>query len=672
MGAWGPLRLAAKTAVVGSPLYQASITGDKLGFNTLTPFSGAQSGATGTWLASRGVDGWSTQSLVPPQAHGGMPPAIAYSPDLSKLLMLDGGRPLNTDDGQDDPPLVSGEPANNVNLFLRDNSTGSYQLMNATTLTTTDFRGASTDLSHVLFDDAQSGSLYQWSRGTVSVVSQIPSGSATSCGSGGPACAAATREDFGFLGDNSQSYAPVNAVSSDGSRIFFSSAGQLYVREDGARTVEVSASQKTNGSGPGGADPNGPRDVRYAMASPDGSKVFFSTCDQLTNDATATASGGSASVCNGGEVEGVTATGLDLYQYDTYTGSLTDLSVDHRGDPLGADVQGVLGSSTDGSYVYFVANGVLANGASLGDCLQGGGSGCSLYVAHDGITRFIARLDGRDATDWNDFFGSWTTRVTPDGMHLAFDSTRSLTGFDNRDTATGLADNEVYLYDAGTGQLACASCNPSGAQPTGDASILPTIKGTFSSSLAFYLPRNLSDDGRRLFFETTDALVPGDSNGKQDVYEYAGGRPRLISSGTSGVDSSFFDASLSGNDVFFETAAQLVGQDTDRKLDIYDARVGGGFPSVSSSVPCAGDACKAPPAVSAPGQAPGSSSFVGPGNPAAVAGGPAARVRVLTRAQRLAKALRVCEKQRRKRRASCRAHARKLYGPKKTARRAGK
>ena len=58
----------------------------------------------------------------------------------------------------------------------------------------------------------------------------------------------------------------------------------------------------------------------------------------------------------------------------------------------------------------------------------------------------------------------------------------------------------------------------------------------------------------------------------------------------------FIDASVSGDDVFIETASQLVGQDADSKLDIYDARVGGGFPFTPAVPSCAGDACKAPPA----------------------------------------------------------------------------
>ena len=77
-----------------------------------------------------------------------------------------------------------------------------------------------------------------------------------------------------------------------------------------------------------------------------------------------------------------------------------------------------------------------------------------------------------------------------------------------------------------------------------------------------YQSRVLSDQGR-VFFDSADALVPQDTNGREDVYEYepqgvgscarAGGCVSLISSGTSSEESVFLDASETGNDVFFLT-----------------------------------------------------------------------------------------------------------------------
>ena len=43
----------------------------------------------------------------------------------------------------------------------------------------------------------------------------------------------------------------------------------------------------------------------------------------------------------------------------------------------------------------------------------------------------------------------------------------SLTGYDNVDANSGQRDEEVYEFDAATGLLVCASCDPTGARPDG-------------------------------------------------------------------------------------------------------------------------------------------------------------------------------------------------------------
>ena len=639
--------------------YQASSSGDKLAYLSVTPFPGSQAGGFDNYLASRGPGGWSSQDLSPRQAPAhqllAAPTIHAFSSDLSRATFAIGGG--EGFDGQDSPPLVSGEPADNVNLFLRDNTNASYQLMNLTppgvTPAAAIYRGGSADLSHVVFDSTaqltpdalnnNSSNLYQWFDGTVSLVDQIPVAPATRCGGGGPPCVAAPAgADLGE--DSSGNASELNAVSLDGSKIFFkASNGQLFMREN-STTTQISSTQKTNGAGPGGSDPNGPLPVTYWPASADGSRAFFTSREQLTNDSTAFYSGG----------PGRRFEGTDLYQYDTSSGSLSDLTVDHHGDPFGADVQGVLGASTDGSYIYFVANGVLASGASLGDCqLSGTGSftgQCNLYLSHDGTVKYIARLDGNgDQSDWSgSILQVFTARVTPDGTRLAFDSRRSLTGYDN-DLASGsmcpqsyldlgeptVACQEVFLFDARSGQLRCASCNPSGARPIGYASLPSAGEQEPGSNGGFeYRQRNLADDGR-LFFDSSDALVPGDINGKVDVYEYTDGHPYLISSGTDSHDSSFIDASSSGSDVFFETGAQLVAQDVDPRNDIYDARVGGGFPSSEVPVvPCVGESCRAAPSVAGSEPVVASVAFAGVGNPALEVPSATPSVRVLSRAVR--------------------------------------
>ena len=136
----------------------------------------------------------------------------------------------------------------------------------------------------------------------------------------------------------------------------------------------------------------------------------------------------------------------------------------------------------------------------------------------------------------------------------------------------------------------------------------------------------LSDDGQRVFFESFDKLVTRDTNGALDVYQWeangkgncteAGGCVQLISNGQSPQGSEFVDADPTGNNVFFSTNSSLLPQDPGL-IDIYAARVGGGFPQPPPPLPpCEGEACQRPaPAPNDP--TPSSASFVGPGNPAA-------------------------------------------------------
>ncbi len=447
--------------------------------------------------------------------------------------------------------------------------------------------------------------------------------------------------------------------------------GQLFVRvnplaapEDGnecsvstdACTVEVSRSQRTP------VDPYGPQPAFYRDASVDGSRVFFTSRAELTNDA------------NTGPEDNA----ANLYEYDVETGVLSDLTVDSDPAEDGAAVLGLVTAGEDGSYVYFVANGVLAEGAKPGNCREeeeekavAGERSCSLYVVHDGVggweaPRFIATLAGSNATrfslgsgrdgdetDWvgyetslsSDFGpGRHTARVSGGGGLLVFESELSLTGFDNVPVEAGLCGEhdrcrEVYMYNAESGKLVCVSCDPSGARPVGPAELSigapENAFPSFALAYPYYLPRNLSEGGGRLFFQSADGLVPRDSNGLVDVYEWelpgvgsctsgspsfsegSGGCVFPVSDVAGGSEARFMDASGSGDDVFIATADQLVSSDADSRVDVYDVRVGGGFP-VSGGVPVCvnADSCK-PPVSPQPGVfgAPASATFSGPGSP---------------------------------------------------------
>ena len=138
------------------------------------------------------------------------------------------------------------------NLFVRDNTDGSFQLVNSyaqapsgvTPVAATE-DGGSADLSTVVFDEpaqltadasASSDNLYMWTGGTVKLLG-----------------AGATLGGSGRV---------LHAVSADGSQIFFTdSSGNLNVFQNGSAT-QVDKTQ--GGSGPGGGG-------QFMTAASDGS-----------------------------------------------------------------------------------------------------------------------------------------------------------------------------------------------------------------------------------------------------------------------------------------------------------------------------------------------------------------------------------------------------------------
>jgi hypothetical protein len=617
------------------------------------------------YLSRRGQSGWSTIDISPRyEAFTGNISVpfgeLFFTPDLSKGVVSSEYVPLT-----DTPPGY-------VNLYVADTENGSYQ--DVTTTTPSQFlpyrqefdtapstAGVSTDLSHVVFQEAagltpnaspKQRHIYEFVNGEERLVDVAPEGKTLDAEEGELPGGKEANDYVGAPGgfDNPGAGDVWHAVSSDGSRVFFTGGefytglfgdlGQLYLRETNQeKTIDVSASQRTP------LDPNDPstenqqngiRPARYWDASSDGSKVFFTSRAELTDNA------------NTGPADNVS----NLYEYNVETGVLTDLTVDtNPADADGAAVLGLVNASEDGSHVYFVAEGQLAEGASGGQP--------NMYLYYAGKVTYIATLapaanpntheeeKGGDSKDW---FGQQpegtkdgssdpggpgvhTARVTPDGEYLAFESVRSLTGYDNEPVEPEQCENnacrEVYLYDATTDKLSCASCDPDGARPVGAAELGGTnqVEEELDGPSPFYLPQNLSEDGSRLFFETPDALVPHDSNGQSDVYEYENGQVYPISDVAGNKQSHFLDASSSGDNVFISTSDQLLVADTDTRIDIYDARVGGGFPvSVVPPTCDNGDSCKVPvsaqPSVFGP---PPSATFSGAGNVAPIV---AARAKV--------------------------------------------
>jgi hypothetical protein len=454
------------------------------------------------------------------------------------------------------------------------------------------------------------GSMYEWNAGRTAserlrLVSVLP-------GNGSGEALPASGVQLGYHEGNAR-----HVISDDGTRVVFGAAQNnqqhLYLREN--------ATEQQSPIGEHGEclvaadactvqlDAGLPASAQFQTANRAVTRIFF------TEDS------------NGAE-EG------DLYEYDVQQGTLVAMTEN-------AHVVGsVIGASEDGSWMYFVATAALAPHATTDR---------NLYEMHySGVAweapRLVAALSSvTDETDWThdaQGYSDLAARVSPNGEWLAFMSTRRLTGFDNSDRTSGEADSEVYEFDAATGGLVCASCNPTGSRPAGVpaaqidtanggiagghqvkfprvAANLPPWTSTISSATAIYQSRYLSDSGR-LYFNANDALVSKDTNGTEDVYEYepegvpagehgcssasesgsvtfapargvqvegrelqeGAGCVALISSGESPDESAFLDATETGSEVFFLTSAELLPQDTDTSYDVYDAR------ECSAASPC--------------------------------------------------------------------------------------
>jgi hypothetical protein len=326
-----------------------------------------------------------------------------------------------------------------------------------------------------------------------------------------------------------------------------------------------------------------------------------------------------------------------MYDIDRPQGKrLTLISVDSLTPTTGFDfAQGVVGLSRDGSYVYFLGRKDLLPGLPP--------SAERLYLWHNGTVSYVAAHDEHHAftvgREWGEepVQGGDTFRTSDDGRTIAFESedpeNARRVGYDNtkgtgrgrcegtRATAAGTnVCYEVYTYSVDSNKLTCVSCNLTGERAESDGDLLD-YRDTLNLIHAQALNHPLSSDGRYVFFSTGEALVPQDTNGQRDVYEYdtLTSTLHLLSSGTCGCGSYFVDASPDGSNVFFTTRQQLVHSDIDTSSDLYDARSGGGIASqnVPPPTPCRGEECQGPIPSPPVFSLPASSTFAGVGNPAA-------------------------------------------------------
>jgi SMP-30/Gluconolactonase/LRE-like region/NHL repeat len=662
--------------------FRAASTGNAIVYPGSSPIKGGNGaeggGQANEFLATRGATGWFTGSLTPPGTDS-FTEYTFFTDDLSAgMFFADGGTEI----------LASPASPGCADDVYSRGSDGSYHSL-IPRKGTEDGCGfprsydASKDGSHLLFHDEEAltpgaahgrigdgytisagYNLYDAVVGHLYQVNVLPDGQAEqqpTAWLGSPPEGSIGSADFS------------NAVSADGSRIFWTSnefvgakeseyeyrAKALYLRENDTQpqsplgpnrectiasdacTVQIDTAE--SGCVSEGKCKSG--EGLFWTASSDGSRVFFSDCQRLTANSTAAGGENGRCVRKGAAYNERVATGEDLYEYNVDTRQLADLTVDaNASESLGANVQGMLGASDDGSYLYFVATGVLANAVGAMKDLPAPGE-LNLYLVHEGSIIFITTLAGGDnqystlvesAGDWRLSPGNRTAEATPDGHQVIFESHVSLTGYDNEHERN--AESEVFVYNATTGSISCASCNPTGRPPERDTGNMLPVPGSGGKQMEEYTQRWMSNDGSRVFFDSKLALLPQDTNGRYDVYEWE--RPAsgsesdnsctrsassfsqindgclyLLSGGTGSDDSLFADADDNGANAFFTARGGLTADSQNENVAMYDARVNGGFPVLTTS--CTGTGCQGVPPAPPVFATPSSVTFTGVGNFAA-------------------------------------------------------
>jgi len=569
--------LVTPQETLGVQLFSArgwSVDGDRVAYASLGPLPGAVAGElVATSVAVRGADGWQSQPVGQP--------FTATTAQAGGVLSLAASRDLSTWIWGSTSPLLPGAPSAPMAGLYRRAPDGALTLLGPIApgslfgapgfFQAPVLPAASDDAGHAGLNStepllpADSGRVegraaYELDESGLQFAGVDDGGQPLStCGS---------------VVGNGASGATVasHPMSRDGSRIFLTSPDpsasacadptRVYVRE-GDTTTSISASQCTR------PDCNPPADVNFMGALPDGSSAFLATTQQLTDD----------------DVDSAT----DLYRADLPSGELTRLSAGAPG--VSANVIAPIRAA--GDRVYFIATGALVAG-------KGTAGGRNLYL-HDGSgIHFVSTLSKSGSLNG--------AAVSEDGSVLLFATTGKLLPGDLD------IHNDVYRYDADEDALQQLSI---GGQGQGNEALAATIPGPGEfGTFPGHEPNPLTPDGTRAFIETEEALVPEDTNEEHDVYEWWAGSIGLVSSGTGSENGvAFSGASADGRNAFFTTREPLLPSDDDGgEIDLYAARIGGGFPETEPPTACEGEECQGPlPSAGAERAVPASSILAPPG-----------------------------------------------------------
>ena len=308
--------------------------------------------------------------------------------------------------------------------------------------------------------------------------------------------------------------ATFGGISSDGTKVFFNSADPLASNDtDGQIDVYQRSGTTTTRISVGAINGNLGHNASFVGASTDGSRVFFTTTEQLA----ATDTDNSA----------------DVYQrFGSTTTQVSSGSINGN-SPIAANFEG---ASADGLHVFFSSTEALAAGDSDGSK--------DIYERFNGITTRVSS----GAINGNGAFDATFAGASGDGAHVFFTTSEPLVSADT--------DTRRDIYERFSGATTLVS--------TGSQNANTNVDATFGKA---------STDGLHVFFTTAAALETTDTDARTDVYERTGGTTTQVSvgaiNGNGSFDVEFGGISDDASVVVFETAEQLESGDTDSSRDVY-------------------------------------------------------------------------------------------------------
>ena len=329
------------------------------------------------------------------------------------------------------------------------------------------------------------------------------------------------------------------SLSADGSHLAFSSGGSISVSN--VETGDIVRAD-TTADGTGGSngfqyvytvEPSLSANARYVAFRTNASNLV----DDDTNDVS------------------------DIFFKDLETGAILRASTAADGtEGDGASYRTSI--SSDGRYVAFSS---LSSNLLPGDTNATG----DIFIK-DTLSGAVTRASvAADGTQGNAF--SYAPSLSADGRTVAFHSrATSLVPGDTDSTS------DIYVKNVNTGGIVRASTATDGREVSGDST-----------------DAVLSADGRFVAFRSqSSGLVPGDTNGRADIFvkDLQSGFIVRVSTAADGTqsngDSSFPAISADGLSVaFYSDADNLVPGDTNRQVDVFVKDLSDAFPTIQEGTP---------------------------------------------------------------------------------------